>query len=63
MTIDGDYRVIDNRMVGGFINNANPREHNKAHYAGYGDYGHGGLAKYATGGKTRPMTGGTRWAA
>ena len=54
---------IGRHMVGGFINNANPREHNKARLGGYGDYGRGGLARYATGGKLRPMTRGTRWAA
>lgn len=54
---------VGRHMVGGFINNANPREHNKARLSGYGDYGHGGLARYAAGGKLRPMTRGTRWAA
>ncbi len=54
---------VGRHMVGGFINNAHPREHNKAHHAGYGDYGRGGLARYAAGGKLRPMTRGTRWAA
>jgi len=64
VTVEGDYRVVDDGyMVGGFINNADPREHNKAQYGGYGDYRRGGLARYAAGGKLRPMTRGTRWAA